>query len=270
MTALPTCNHPFGLSSPRSNLPRHRCIYFLDPDHIVPPSLPGPPLPVVPRPRTNSFSQPEAESLILEPPLVHNHVNPAVPLNDISTIKHLSQRVNVLPVIARADLLTNERLNAIKMAVRRDLADQGVGFGIFDMDNNYNLSFSEFCPPKNPGLRNGYTIHSNGSGSATTSPPASPTAPPIMRLPYALISPDLYSHSDGVPRKSLSRRDLISQYAPSNERTPPCPIVRGKFMRSYRWGSLDVLDPAHSDFLHLRAGIFHHMEVGRGTLGPFL
>lgn len=235
--------------------PFHSCIYFLDPDRIVPPSVSGPPAPVVPRTRNGSFSQPDQEPVILEPPVVNSRA--ALPQSDITAIRRLSGRVNVLPVIARADILNNDRLAAVKVAVRRDLAEAGIGFGIFDMDSQYpHLPIDRVEPT------NGYTNHTNGASTSKTSPPTSPVAVAgMLRLPYALISPDIYSHSDGVPRKTPSRHELIQQYSPPQQYPPPPKISLGKFIRSYRWGTVDVLDRAHSDFLSLRHAIFHHMEV---------
>ncbi|RXW22479.1 hypothetical protein EST38_g3372 [Candolleomyces aberdarensis] len=239
----------------------HLCIYFLDPDQIVPPSVPGPPAPVVPRTRNGSFSQPDQEPVILEPPVATNPLlfRAALPKLDIAAIRRLSGRVNVLPVIARADLLSNDRLAAVKVAIRRDLAEAGIGFGIFDMDGQYGI-------PQHPDERveppNGYANHTNGTSAPNSnSPPTSPVAPAILRLPYALISPDMYSHSDGVPRRPPSRHELIQQYSPPQQYPPPSKLARGKFIRSYRWGIVDVLDPAHSDFLSLRSAIFHHMDT---------
>ncbi|KAH6912614.1 hypothetical protein BKA70DRAFT_1264383 [Coprinopsis sp. MPI-PUGE-AT-0042] len=233
----------------------HLCIYFLDPDQIVPPVVPGPPAPVVPRARNGSFSQPD-EPVILEPPVNNPYMLRAVlPKQDITAIRRLSGRVNVLPVISRADVLSNERLAAIKVAIRRDLAEAGIGFGIFDMDSQYQQP-----PDDRPESSNGYPGHLNGGSTANSaSPPASPVPPATLRLPYALSSPDVYSHSDGVPRKVPSRHELIQQYA--NQFGVQAKAPRGKFVRAYRWGSLDVLDPGHSDFLALRSAIFHHMET---------
>jgi hypothetical protein len=240
----------------------HLCIYFLDPDQIIPASIPAPPAPpVVSRARANSFSQPDQEPVILEPPVTNNPLlyKPTLPPQDIHCIRRLSARVNVLPVIARADILSNERISAIKMAVRRDLADAGIGFGIFDMDSSYQNQ-DEFIPSKNGEPSSSYGVKSNG-GSSTNSPPTSPNNHSMLRLPYALISPDIYSHSDGVPRMPSSRSDLIQSYTPSQYSHLPSKLVRGKFTRSYRWGSLDVLDPSHCDFSHLRSAVFHHMET---------
>ena len=244
--------------------PLPRCIYFLDPDQIVPPSIPGAPAPPVPRPRANSFSQPEQEPVILDPPVATNPLltRATLPAADITTIRRLSTRVNVLPVIARADLLPNERLAAIKVAIRKDLADAGIGFGIFDIDTQYPRVQDDHPPSIVSDGTNGFTAHPNGSAPAHVTPPTSPVTP-LLRLPYALISPDIYSHSDGVSRPSLSRHELFNQYNPSSQPAYPLGsrLARGKYLRNYRWGSLDVLEPSHCDFVPLRTAIFHHMEV---------
>ncbi|KAG6897640.1 hypothetical protein C0992_012619 [Termitomyces sp. T32_za158] len=248
----------------------HLCIYFLDPDQIVPPPVPGPSAPLIPRARTNSFSHAEQEPVILEPPLTTNPLllRPTLPAVEIETIRRLSARVNVLPVIARADILSNERLAAVKVAIRRDLAEAGIGFGIFDMDTTSSPLYQQHVqedhtPPKNGEPSNGFGANHNGSASSNsnTTPPTSPTAPAHLRLPYALISPDLYSHSDGVARPPPSRAELVHQYTPFLYPQSFSHLSRGKFIRSYRWGTLDVLDPLHSDFFALRVAIFHHMDT---------
>jgi hypothetical protein len=50
---------------------------------------------------------------------------------EIRVIRRLSARANVLPVIARADSLTDDKLAAVKDAVRKDLQDAGLDFGLF-------------------------------------------------------------------------------------------------------------------------------------------
>ncbi|KAL6304339.1 hypothetical protein BKA93DRAFT_817544 [Sparassis latifolia] len=261
----------------------HLCIYFLDPDHIVPPSVPAPPVPPVPRARTNSLSHAEGEPFILEPPVTTNPAlcRPTLPAADIATIRRLSARINVLPVVACADTLTNERLAAVKMAVRRDLAEAGIGFGIFDLDTfpQYPGSIKdagELPAPKFPSDPVvGYTAHLDGAGSTATSPPSTPVSPSLLRLPFALISPDIYSHSDGVSRPPPSRYELALQYSPSNHHSennsrPFSKIVPGRFVRSYRWGCLDVMDVNHCDFLHLRGAVFHHMQTLRKYTREYL
>ena len=181
----------------------------------------------------------------------------------IDTIRRLSARVNVLPVLARADTLTNERLAAIRLAVRSDLAKAGIGFGIFDTESPSHAADSP-TTLSNGDLANGYGSHPNGSSPNGTSP-SSPVNQLFLRLPYALISPDNYSHSDGVQRIPPPRHELIHQYTPSTHPSPSIKMLKGKFIRSYRWGSLDVLDSYHSDFMALRTAVFHHM----GTLQKY-
>ncbi|KAI6129997.1 hypothetical protein EDD17DRAFT_1774194 [Pisolithus thermaeus] len=247
----------------------HLCIYFVDPDVIVPPPscVPGPPAPLLSRPRTNSFSHTDSEPVILEPPVTTNPLlcRSTLPAAEINTIKRLSARVNVLPVIARADTLTNDRLLAVKTAIRRDLAEAGIGFGIFDMDMHpqyqHRKDVAESGHPVKSEIPNGYASRTNRSSPGHPSPPTSPTTPSYLRLPYALISPEFYSHSDGVTRVLPPRHELVQQYTPSSHYPPLSKLVRGKFIRSYRWGSMDVLDPSQCDFMPLRSAIFHHMET---------
>ncbi|TFK40802.1 septin family protein [Crucibulum laeve] len=50
---------------------------------------------------------------------------------EIQVIRRLSARCNILPVIARADSLTDEKLNAVKKAIRTGLSDADIDFGVF-------------------------------------------------------------------------------------------------------------------------------------------
>ena len=50
---------------------------------------------------------------------------------EIRVIRRLSVRANVLPVIARADSLTDDTLIAVKETIRRDLKNAGLDFGVF-------------------------------------------------------------------------------------------------------------------------------------------
>ncbi|KAI6129740.1 hypothetical protein EDD16DRAFT_1689961 [Pisolithus croceorrhizus] len=50
---------------------------------------------------------------------------------ELRVIRRLSERVNVLPIIARADSLTDSALSAVKDAVRKGLREVGLGFGVF-------------------------------------------------------------------------------------------------------------------------------------------
>ena len=245
----------------------HRCVYFLDPDHVVPPQH-LPPQHLAPlRPRSHSMSQ-AGQPIILDPPVTTHPemLRATLPEADITAIRRLSSRVNVLPIIARADILTNERLAAVKMAIRRDLAEAGIGFGIFDLDFSSQLPKPEQHSPgagpveAHPPKMNGGG-ETNG-GSTATSPKTSSS--PSLRLPYALVSADIYSHNEGLIRTPPTREDLVLLYTPALTQTPMfsnAKLTKGKFTRSFRWGTLDVLDQNHCDFKHLRTAIFHHMRV---------
>lgn len=223
-------------------------------------------MPVPPRARTGSLSQAE-QPIILEPPVVTypDLYRATLPDADINAIRRLSARVNVLPIVARADVLTNERLAAIKLAIRNDLADAGIGFGIFDLDNLKNFQAPSDGTEKIAPKANGDESKSTSASSPPLATP-SPVPPSLLRLPYALISADIYAHSEGLSRIPPSRDDLVLQYTPSLTQTPilsSVNLTRGKFTRTFRWGSMDVLDPNHCDFIHLRTAIFHHMRVCR-------
>ena len=208
------------------------------------------------------------QPIILDSPVTAHPemLRATLPEADITAIRRLSSRVNVLPIIAKADILTNERLAAVKLAIRRDLADAGIGFGIFDLD------FSAQLPkPEQQTLGAGPSeVHSpskiNGNGETNGGPAAtsSQTTSPPLRLPYALVSADIYSHSEGLVHTPPTREDLVLLYMPSLTQTPMfsnAKLTKGKFTRSFRWGTLDVLDQSHCDFRHLRTAIFHHMKV---------
>jgi hypothetical protein len=206
------------------------------------------------------------QPIVLDPPVTTHPelLRPTLPEADITAIRRLSSRVNVLPIIARADILTNERLAAVKLAIRRDLAEAGIGFGIFDLDFSSQLSKEQHSP--GPGPSEGHPSKINGGcetggGSAATSPQ---TPSPSLRLPYALVSADIYSHSEGLVRSPPTREDLVLLYMPALTQTPMfsnAKLTKGKFTRSFRWGTLDILDQNHCDFRPLRTAIFHHMKV---------
>ena len=212
------------------------------------------------------------QPILLDPPVTTHPelLRATLPEADITAIRRLSSRVNVLPIIARADILTNERLAAVKMAIRRDLADAGIGFGIFDLDFSSQLPKPEQQGAA-AGPSEGHPSKINGGGEinggpATTSPQ---TPSPSLRLPYALVSADIYSHSEGLVRAPPTREDLVLLYMPSLTQTPMfsnAKLTKGKFTRSFRWGTLDVLDQNHCDFRHLRTAIFHHMKVKFRTI----
>lgn len=75
---------------------------------------------------------------------------------EMRVIRRLSARANVLPIIARADSLTDDKLSAVKDAIRRDLKDAGLDFGVF------GPAKAEAEAPKANGHTNG-TAHESES-----------------------------------------------------------------------------------------------------------
>ncbi|KAF9533140.1 septin family protein [Crepidotus variabilis] len=51
---------------------------------------------------------------------------------EIRVIQRLSAKTNILPVIARADSLTDEKLDAVKEAIRTGLSEAGIDLGVFE------------------------------------------------------------------------------------------------------------------------------------------
>ncbi|KAF9267400.1 hypothetical protein L218DRAFT_685777 [Marasmius fiardii PR-910] len=187
----------------------------------------------------------------------------SLPRHHIDTICRLSARVNVLPVIAKADTLTNQQLRVMKEVIRRDLADAGIGFGIFDQE---------------PATNKGAEAEQPVNGKSEPKDPLEPTTK-IPNLPYALISPDCYDILNSVPSSATSSPPLPN--SPRNGPSPP-PNQDGnssgspnsglpsRFTRAYRWGFIDVLNPGHSDFLALKQAVFHHMHTLREYTKEYL
>ncbi len=77
-------------------------------------------------------------------------------------------------------------------------------------------------------------------------------------IPFALLnpSPPSFSHNSETPILSrLSTFSLSGGSLPLNER-PKEDFLDEMFTRRYRWGTVDVLNPDHCDFVPMRAVIF--------------
>ncbi|KAI5989090.1 Septin-domain-containing protein [Pisolithus albus] len=93
---------------------------------------------------------------------------------ELRVIRRLSERVNVLPIIARADSLTDSALSAVKDAVRKGLREVGLGFGVFSTATakDGTESPSRQIPAANEndpvgGTNEGIDQHPNGNSHAT-------------------------------------------------------------------------------------------------------
>ncbi|TRM64018.1 Septin-domain-containing protein [Schizophyllum amplum] len=122
----------------------HLCIYLIDPASVVTSAehqaRDGP------RKRTRSESNVPQAGTSTPPELVpdtssepgdsdeeeDSEARLTMSKAEIRVIRRLSTRCNVLPVVARADSLTDENLAAVKKAVRHDLLGAGLGFGVFE------------------------------------------------------------------------------------------------------------------------------------------
>jgi len=80
---------------------------------------------------------------------------------ELKVIRRLSAKVNVLPVIAKADYLTDEKLTVVKEAIRVGLADAGLGFGVFGS--------SAFSTSAKPQAETPQPMEPSDSGHTTTS-----------------------------------------------------------------------------------------------------
>ena len=99
-------------------------------------------------------------------------------------------------------------------------------------------------------------------------------------LPFALIAPEKYRWQKPKPAAEANVKDGVSENAGSlmsNSDSPITPAgkgqsmphatsvpdnLKGVFVRRFRWGTVDVLDPTHCDFAALRTAVLStHMKV---------
>ncbi|GBE85009.1 predicted protein [Sparassis crispa] len=122
----------------KGDLHIHLCIYMIDPVSIVSSSSrrAHSSLPTKTRSETTISHHPPDLSSISDDTTSDDteedapgdlSMSPA----DIRVIRRLMTRANVLPVIARADSLTDDTLAAMKRVVRRDLHTAKLNFGVF-------------------------------------------------------------------------------------------------------------------------------------------
>ena len=315
----------------------HLCIYLIDPHSIVSDQSRRPKQPLITRTRSQTNSSitqgdgdSDAEYSEDEDGYEnesHLSMNPA----ELKIIKRLAARVNVLPVVARADELTESRLRAVKRTIKRELQEPGLGFGVFapmsspshngletqvsvvpadteadEEDERESRPVIRIRSTKQSGERsrsrrrsrtfNESPVRGVDSDDEHTPVPEHHVqlpnsehahyAPRITKalidasLPFALVSPqssrhhrssftkDDDMHSSGppgeqeIPGTPTSRRTSAppsafpGQYTNSSaENGSPREFPKGKFVRKFKWGTLDVCDPAHCDFVVLRTTI---------------
>lgn len=333
----------------------HLCIYMIDPKSIMSTSLrrarsslpaKTPSAIVVNHsPDLSSFSDDTTSDETNEEMAGELTMSPA----DIRVIRRLGNRANVLPVIARADSLTDETLADVKRVVKRDLHNAGLDFGVFGpaagdgkrtekADTNGNGTESSVAPenaaendtesepqverrsrsviklraPKVSVSRRSSRSRSRMSLSELAAAERAEldtmdvesvanvrfSAGVVAKadlsesLPFALISPEQVrrrrplkpSISIDNTRQSFHSAALPSEdgHAPSvaeaahmSPTTPTTPSsrsfpyltgppadLRGVFVRKFRWGAVDVLNPEHCDFAAMRTAVLStHMKM---------
>lgn len=125
---------------------------------------------------------------------------------ELRVIRRLSERVNVLPVIARADSLTDDALSAIKAAVRRGLRGVGLDFGVLStpMAKEGNLS-----SPLQEIATNGDALHGDSNGTNDRLPNGDSHASSDEMHKERAPRPVIKIQTSRVSRsRSRSRRDL--------------------------------------------------------------
>ncbi|KAF9483467.1 septin family protein [Pholiota conissans] len=140
---------------------------------------------------------------------------------EIRVIRRLSARTNVLPVIARADSLTDEKLDAVKNAVRTGLAEAGIDFGVFGPTKK---KFDSSAAPKRQ-TSNGEP-NGNGNGNPDAIPEVAEEEESDeeedeqerQSRPVIKIRPTRLGRG---PSRSRSRRDLSQ--AAKDDRRPVSP-----------------------------------------------
>jgi septin family protein len=210
----------------------HLCIYMIDPSSIMTAtarrgasSLPSKtrsettvsarnPPDLVPDTSSEDDSDDESEGTLT--------MSPA----EVRVIRRLSARSNVLPVIARADSLTDEKLLAVKNAVRTGLAEAGLDFGVFSPDKPEPTAETPRRATRfadSPRTHNGH-VNGNGNGNAPADVDNGPAetdeegdAEERQSRPVIKLRPRL---NRGLSR-SRSRRDLSR--AADDERRPISP-----------------------------------------------
>ncbi|KIJ62638.1 hypothetical protein HYDPIDRAFT_94001 [Hydnomerulius pinastri MD-312] len=209
----------------------HLCIFMIDPSSIMSTntrraqsSLPEKTLSETTISLSSPVAAPEAEQPYEYPGDLA--MSPA----ELRVIRRLSVRVNVLPVIAKADSLTDETLSAVKGAVRKGLQEAGLDFGVFSTPKPKDGSSSPSSPQEETttngnGLHNGHNgvngtaknttndVHQNGDSHVATNAEAAKERPsrPVITLKGTRLSRS----------RSRSRRDLSS--VAQDDREPQYP-----------------------------------------------
>lgn len=190
----------------------YRCIYFIDPlasiidrkhearnadiqQHTPPETSPltadssdsdidSDSEPDTPSPGQKKHSRMAADYISLRP-------------SELRTLRRLAPKVNLLPVIARTDSMTDARLRNVKKAVRRELEQAGIGFGVFALGTNLDSPHSERRGNRRPQMEH----RSIDDENEVSEPPG------LGATPISPVSPNdsnpVDEDSEHTPKKSV-------------------------------------------------------------------
>ena len=157
-------------------------------------------------------------------------------------MRRLSPRVNVIPVIGKADSLTPLELAESKKLIMEDIEHYRIPVYV---------SPSEHC-----GALRGDLLMFNGTVTTSLMTSKKTTKTPSRRTPSSAascLSPLL------APRRSLrwtvGESALGKHLLLPNPQSKTAPLIFGS--SQYPWGTVEVDNPRHSDFLAIRSALLH-------------
>ncbi|KAF7639986.1 Septin-type G domain-containing protein [Meloidogyne graminicola] len=143
---------------------------------------------------------------------------------DIDFMKQLQDRVNIVPLIAKADTLTQNELCRFRQQIMDDMRKNNISFYKFPEQFNYEQQPSVLGVTTNGKTQNQYTGGNNISFQLE------------KRIPFAIVG------STHVKELLVGDGEVVSKQ---------------KFrVREYPWGMVEVDNLAHNDFIALRDMIF--------------
>lgn len=147
----------------------------------------------------------------------------ALQQHELQTIIRLAKRVNILPVIAHADSLTDHTLRLAKDAILSDLANIGFKFEILGLNErastpDSNAHLSDFDEENNQNHSTKLIKIRHRVKSFTPSVPSTDGSNPVNLdpVPYAIVIPERFD--------------------------------KPATTRKFRWGTVNVLDDEHTDY----------------------
>lgn len=189
-----------------------------------------------------------------------NAINPdgAVGLSakDLRILRRLSQRVNVIPILPMADTLTTRQLAACREKIRQDLQHHDIdifqlGDDLFGEGDDEDEDEDEDDSQDDADESSKTEQDDNGQGPTAVS----------SHVPFVLIAPEPPLDTAPIDESITPTRPL------SPPASPPKLTHKDKesatYTRSYPWGTLDCLNPDHTDFKLLQRVLLTQPNLNR-------